>query len=64
MLRILCEQGSADFKLANGVYYIFEIASRDILKKIKETMVIPLKTSRANNLLVFSIFLFLISNNN
>lgn len=50
MLGILCEHGNADFKQVNGVYYIFEIAQRDILKKYKETMVVPLKHITAQDL--------------
>lgn len=50
MLRILCEQGNADFKLVNNVYYIFEIAQRDILKKLKDTMIIELRYITAQDL--------------
>ncbi|MBN2534020.1 MAG: hypothetical protein JXB88_14115 [Spirochaetales bacterium] len=50
MLRLLCEQGNADFKKINDVYYIFEIAQRDILKKLKDTIVIPLRYITAQDL--------------
>jgi type II secretory pathway component GspD/PulD (secretin) len=50
MLGIICEQGNADFKKVNGIYYIFEIAQRDILKKLKETMVLPLRYITAQDL--------------
>ncbi|MBN2443098.1 MAG: hypothetical protein JXJ04_17190 [Spirochaetales bacterium] len=50
MLRLLCEQGNADYKQINGVYYVFEIAQRDIVKKLKETMIVSLRYITAQDL--------------
>jgi general secretion pathway protein D len=50
LLRILCEHGNADFKRVNNIYYIFEIAQRDILKKLKDTIVIELRYLTAQDL--------------
>ncbi|MDR2784751.1 MAG: type II and III secretion system protein [Treponema sp.] len=43
MLRIILEQGNADYVLNNGIYYIVELQRRDILKKLKETVIVPLR---------------------
>ncbi|MDR1410838.1 MAG: type II and III secretion system protein [Spirochaetaceae bacterium] len=43
MLRIILEQGNADYALNNGIYYIVELQRRDILKKLKETVIVPLR---------------------
>ena len=42
MLRLLCEQGNADFALDQGVYYVFELDRRDILKHYKSTEIVSL----------------------
>jgi general secretion pathway protein D len=41
-LRLILEQAGGDWTVANGIYYIFEIQKRDILKKLKETVRLPL----------------------
>lgn len=43
ILRIILEQGNADYVLHNGIYYIVELQRRDILKKLKATRVLPLR---------------------
>ncbi|MDR0451789.1 MAG: type II and III secretion system protein [Treponema sp.] len=43
LLRIILEQGNADYVLNNGIYYIVELQRRDVLKKLKETVIIPLR---------------------
>lgn len=50
MLRLICEQGNADFKQVKDIYYIFEITQRDILKRYQETMILPLKYITAQDL--------------
>jgi len=42
LLRLLLEQGNADYVLADGVYYIFDIQKRDIAKKYRPSIVFPL----------------------
>jgi type II secretory pathway component GspD/PulD (secretin) len=43
LLRIILEQGNADYVLNNGIYYIVELQRRDVLKKLKETVIVPLR---------------------
>ena len=43
ILRLILEQAAADFQVTGGVYYIFEIERRDILKKLKTTVILPLQ---------------------
>jgi type II secretory pathway component GspD/PulD (secretin) len=50
MLRIILEQGSADYILHNGIYYIVELQRRDILRKFKETRVVGLRYIPAQEL--------------
>jgi type II secretory pathway component GspD/PulD (secretin) len=42
LLRLILEQGNADYVIHNGVYYIIELQRRDIIKKLKETIIMPL----------------------
>lgn len=42
LLRLLLEQGNADYLLADGIYYIFEVQKRDIAKKYRPSLVYPL----------------------
>ena len=42
LLRLILEQGNADFIVSGGVYYIVEFQRRDIVRKLKTTTVIPL----------------------
>jgi general secretion pathway protein D len=50
MLRLILEQANADFDVNNNIYYIFEVAQRDIAKKLKTTMIIQLKYVTAQDL--------------
>jgi type II secretory pathway component GspD/PulD (secretin) len=43
LLRLILEQGNADYVLNNGVYYIIELQKRDVVKKLRETRVITLR---------------------
>jgi type II secretory pathway component GspD/PulD (secretin) len=43
LLRIILEQGNADYVVNNDIYYIVELQRRDVLKKLKETQIIPLR---------------------
>ncbi|MDR3145462.1 MAG: type II and III secretion system protein [Treponema sp.] len=47
MLRLILEQGNADYILRNEMYYIVEVQRRDTLKKLKETRIIGLRTLSA-----------------
>lgn len=38
LLRLILEQSAADYQQSGGIYYIFEIDRRDILKKLKTTV--------------------------
>ena len=40
-LRVLLLQINADFKVDNGVYYIYEVQRRDLLRKYLTTVVVP-----------------------
>ncbi len=42
LLRLLLEQGGADYAQLNDVTYVFEVQQRDVLKKLKTTVRIPL----------------------
>ncbi len=42
LLRIILEQANADYKKIGEIYYIFEITQKDVLKKLKSTVRIPL----------------------
>jgi general secretion pathway protein D len=50
ILRLLLEQANADYALIGDVYYIFEIESRDVLKKLNTTVRIPLSHLSAKDL--------------
>jgi type II secretory pathway component GspD/PulD (secretin) len=50
LLRIILEQGNADFVIQNGIYYIVELQRRDILKKFRETRIVPLQYFPAQDL--------------
>jgi type II secretory pathway component GspD/PulD (secretin) len=43
LLRLILEQGNADFVCSNGVYYIIELQRRDVVKKFRESRVIALR---------------------
>jgi type II secretory pathway component GspD/PulD (secretin) len=42
LLRLVLEQANADFAVYSGVYYLFEIQRRDVIKKLKQNVVVPL----------------------
>ncbi len=42
ILRLLLEQAAADYSVANGVYYVYDIQRADVLKKLKTVRQIPL----------------------
>lgn len=42
MLRLVLEQGNADYVIRDGVYYILELQRKDIIKKLKTTSQIRL----------------------
>lgn len=44
LLRLVLEQGSADYSIRDGIYYIFEIQRRDVLKKLRDSEVLPLRS--------------------
>jgi type II secretory pathway component GspD/PulD (secretin) len=50
ILRIILEQGNADYVVSNDIYYIVELQRRDILRKLRETQVISLNYISAPDL--------------
>ena len=42
LLSLIMEQANGDFQVAGDIYYIFEIQRRDVLKRLKTTVSIPL----------------------
>jgi type II secretory pathway component GspD/PulD (secretin) len=50
LLRIILEQGNADYVIQNNIYYIVELQRRDILKKFRETRIVPLRYFPAQDL--------------
>jgi general secretion pathway protein D len=50
MLRLVLEQANADYIIHEGVYYVFEVQKRDILKKLKRTEILQLKNISAQEL--------------
>jgi type II secretory pathway component GspD/PulD (secretin) len=50
LLRIILEQGNADYVIQNNIYYIVELQRRDIIKKFKETRIVPLNYFPAQDL--------------
>ncbi|MDR2965505.1 MAG: hypothetical protein LBU88_06995 [Treponema sp.] len=43
LLRLVLEQANCDFVVSESIYYIFEVQRRDILKKLKDIIVIQLQ---------------------
>jgi len=43
LLRLVLEQANGDYQVSGGIYYIFEIQRRDVLKKLKTTVSLPLE---------------------
>jgi type II secretory pathway component GspD/PulD (secretin) len=50
LLRLILEQGNADYALHNNIYYIVELQRRDIIKKFRETRIVPLRYFPAQDL--------------
>jgi type II secretory pathway component GspD/PulD (secretin) len=50
LLRIILEQGNADYVIHNNIYYIVELQRRDIIKKFRETRIVPLNYLQAQDL--------------
>ncbi|WP_407427381.1 hypothetical protein [Treponema sp.] len=50
LLSLLCEQANCDFTEKDGIYYIYEIQKKDVIKKFKETTILNLKNISAENL--------------
>lgn len=42
-LRLILEQANADYVLAGNTYYVFEIQRKDVIKKLKVTVSIPVE---------------------
>lgn len=51
VIKLLLEQANCDFSVTNGVYYIYEIQRKDVIKNYKETKVIYLKYIDVENLI-------------
>jgi type II secretory pathway component GspD/PulD (secretin) len=49
LLRLVLEQANCDYVESNSIYYIFEVQRRDILKKLKDVMVIQLQHVSVDN---------------
>ena len=41
LLRLILDIVNYDYTIENGVYYLFEIQRRDVVKKLKETVTVP-----------------------
>jgi type II secretory pathway component GspD/PulD (secretin) len=50
LLRIILEQGNADYVIRNNIYYIVELQRKDIIKKFRETRIVPLRYFFAQDL--------------
>lgn len=50
LLRLLLEQGNADFAVKDGIYYVFEIQRKDVLKKLRDSEVVFLRHLPAQDL--------------
>jgi type II secretory pathway component GspD/PulD (secretin) len=49
LLRLVLEQANCDYVENDGIYYIFEVQRRDILKKLKDVIVIQLQHISVDN---------------
>jgi len=49
LLRLVLEQANCDYVISNSIYYIFEVQRRDILKKLKDVIVIQLQHVSVDN---------------
>lgn len=52
LLSLILEQVNCDYTVLNGIYYIFEIQRKDILKNLKQTKIIKLKNISIENLIL------------
>ena len=50
ILSLILNQTNLDFSLNDGIYYIYEIQKKDVIKKFKETKIIRLKNITAESL--------------
>lgn len=50
MLALLLEQGSSDYQLRRGIYYILDLDRQDILKRYVTTLYLPLEHLAADQL--------------
>lgn len=51
MLHLINEQAASDFTIADGIYYIYDIQKKDILKNFKATMTVTLQNISATEML-------------
>lgn len=51
LLGLLLEQANCDCTEKEGIYYIYEIQKKDVVKKLKETKIIKLKNISTENLM-------------
>lgn len=50
MLRLVLEQGNADYVESNGIYYVIDLERRSVLRKLKKTEIVPLSYIQAMDL--------------
>ncbi len=50
MLHLINEQASSDFTVTDGIYYIYDIQKKDILKNFKATMTVTLQNISATEM--------------
>lgn len=52
VLKLVLEQANCDFTVLDGIYYIFEIQRKDVLKNLKQTKIVKLKNISVENLVL------------
>ncbi len=50
LLKLILEQGNCDYVVKDGVYYLFEIQRKDVLKKLKDIEIVQLRYLSATEL--------------
>jgi general secretion pathway protein D len=50
LLRLVLEQGSADFAVDGGIYYVFEIQKKDVVKRLRPTTTVQLRNLSVQDL--------------
>ena len=50
LLKLVLEQANCDFVVKDGIFYIFEIQRKDVLKNLKDTQIITLKNISVTDL--------------